>query len=70
MNLPQAVFTLTVMLALLIFGVGLIGIADNVRPVPRCPEDEVLVGVGDYSGGRYETYRCGPALDDFVGWPE
>lgn len=64
----QAIFTLVCMLAIVIFGVGLIGIADNVRPVPRCPEDAVLVGLGEFEGGRWTTYRCGPALDDYAGW--
>ncbi len=32
---------------------------------PHCQEDEVLVGVGDFSDGRWAEYICGPALDDF-----
>jgi hypothetical protein len=33
--------------------------------MPRCPEDAVLVGVGDFSNGTWQGYECGPALDDF-----
>lgn len=36
-----------------------------VIEVPRCPEDAVLVGQGDYDDGRWTAYVCGPALDDF-----
>ena len=34
--------------------------------VPVCQEDEVLVGIGDFDKGRWQQYRCGPALDDFT----
>lgn len=33
--------------------------------IPQCPEDSTLVGYGDYSGGHFEAYQCGPAVDDF-----
>ena len=39
-----------------------------LRMTPSCWEDSVLVGVGDFEDGRWEEYRCGPALDDFEGW--
>lgn len=66
--MPNFLLTVVCLMALVIFGVGLIGIADNVRPVPRCAEDEVLVGVGEYEGGRWQTYQCGPSWDDYEGF--
>lgn len=36
--------------------------------LPRCPEDAVLVGTGDFEHGRYATYACGPAMDDYIGF--
>ena len=33
--------------------------------IPRCPEDEVLVGAGSFTNGRWTWYSCGPARDDF-----
>lgn len=37
------------------------------RLIPRCHEDQVIYGIGDFEAGRYEEYVCGPAMDDFVG---
>ena len=36
--------------------------------LPRCEEDQVLVGRGDFENGRWSAYECGPALDDFGGY--
>lgn len=38
----------------------------NLRPVPQCEEDQVLIGTGEFTGGRWSSYRCGPAVDDFA----
>ena len=35
-------------------------------PLPRCPEDVVLVGTGDFHHGRWSAYQCGPAVDDML----
>lgn len=32
--------------------------------LPKCAEDVVIVGHGEYSYGRWDYYSCGPALDD------
>lgn len=34
--------------------------------LPKCQEDEVLVGVGDFAYGHWTAYECGPAVDDFM----
>ena len=40
----------------------------NLNPViPKCQEDVVLVGMGNFEDGRWDYYTCGPALDDFGG---
>jgi len=38
--------------------------------VPNCPEDSVLVGIGQFEDGQWDSYECGPALDDFEGYNE
>jgi hypothetical protein len=42
-----------------------VAIASLSPVIPRCREDEVLVGAGDFDAGRYSAYVCGPAVDDF-----
>jgi hypothetical protein len=44
-----------------------LGFAKSVHIIPICQEDQVLVGRGEFSHGRYDGYECGPALDDYVG---
>ena len=39
---------------------------DTMRALPQCYEDVVLVGQGNFEGGRWDRYVCGPALDDFT----
>ena len=42
----------------------------SIEPVPnlpRCTEDAVLVGIGDFEDGRWTAYACGPAVDDYEG---
>ncbi|MCG8431039.1 MAG: hypothetical protein MJA29_07690 [Candidatus Omnitrophica bacterium] len=31
---------------------------------PVCQEDQVLVGYGDFNNGHWDTYICGPAVDN------
>jgi hypothetical protein len=33
--------------------------------LPACQEDSVLVGQGQFRGGRWTEYVCGPAVDDY-----
>lgn len=50
----------------LLFVVGFAaGHADATEAIPSCPEDAVLVGVGDFESGHWDAYTCGPARDDF-----
>lgn len=37
-----------------------------VHVLPDCPEDAVLIGHGQFENGRWDTYGCGPARDDYV----
>ena len=46
-----------------IFGAG--GSDQNISIPIGCPEDAVLMGMGEYENGRFENYACGPAVDDF-----
>ena len=56
------VFGLLFMLFSPLLGMG-INMAKN--PFPRCQEDAVIIGQGDFDDGRWEYYTCGPALDDY-----
>ena len=38
----------------------------GMRFTPHCQEDQVLLGVGDFNKGRWSSYECGPAADDFA----
>ncbi|MCK5127379.1 MAG: hypothetical protein KAR42_14080 [candidate division Zixibacteria bacterium] len=38
----------------------------GLRAVPRCPEDAVLVGAGQFESGYWDSYECGPAYDDYL----
>lgn len=35
--------------------------------LPACPEDAMLVGVGQFEHGHWTSYVCGPAVDDYQG---
>jgi len=57
----------TAVIGLFVVGMVLVGVyMGQSRPVPRCQEDAVLVGEGDFNKGRWTGYVCGPALDDFA----
>lgn len=34
--------------------------------IPKCAEDVVVIGVGQFDNGYWTDYICGPALDDFL----
>ncbi len=36
-----------------------------ITPLPQCQEDVVLVGIGNFENGRWDSYICGPAVDDY-----
>lgn len=58
---------------LMIIGFGvLLGVAVGERhvAVPKCPEDSMIVGQGDFHDGRWERYTCGPAADSVVTSPD
>ena len=42
------------------------GTAGYMLVIPRCSEDVVLVGEGEFDAGRWSDYSCGPAVDDLV----
>lgn len=58
-----------ILLAVLVIAVAVaVGVRITLasRRVPQCQEYVVIVGTGDFNKGRWTTYECGPALDDFV----
>lgn len=63
---PSEVFAYAVACVALGFAFAFLsmGTAGYAR-VPVCPEDAVLVGYGAFEDGRWRTYACGPAVDDF-----
>jgi hypothetical protein len=38
----------------------------GIRPTPKCAEDVVLQGTGEFINGRWEGFECGPARDDLA----
>lgn len=34
--------------------------------IPKCGEDVVLVGAGQFEDGHWDYYVCGPAVDDYI----
>jgi hypothetical protein len=38
----------------------------GIRPTPQCAEDVVLQGTGEFVNGRWSSFECGPARDDFT----
>ena len=33
--------------------------------MPRCQEDVVIIGYGQFDNGIWSDYGCGPAVDDY-----
>ncbi len=62
--------SITGALMALVFALVFLGACTiTIQPAPQiaqCPEDSVLVGLGDFDHGRYERYVCGPAMDDYA----
>lgn len=60
---------LAFVLGIAVWAVGVAGVmgALSVPIVPRCEEDAVLIGVGDFDNGRWSAHECGPAVDDYIG---
>ena len=62
--------SLTVVLVLATIVIILVAITYQVEYVgvqlPQCQEDQVLLGTGSFSRGRWTSYECGPAADDFA----
>ena len=56
---------ITVAVALILLGANAI-IEEVGTVMPRCPEDSVLVGVGQFERGYWDSYECGPAVDDYA----
>lgn len=53
-----------------LFLLAIIFLFSNVRwapQVPKCPEDTVIVGGGQYHNGYWDYLYCGPAVDDYRG---
>ncbi len=35
-------------------------------PMPRCAEDQSIIGAGEFEAGRWTRYECGPSVDDYM----
>ena len=38
-----------------------------LNKIPRCHEDVAIIGTGQFESGRWTSYTCGPAVDDYIG---
>lgn len=56
----------SILLAIVI-AIGIVGCTPifGMQYIPKCAEDAVLIGMGDFDNSRYTRYVCGPAMDDF-----
>lgn len=45
---------------------AMIACALYLYKVPACHEDSTIIGSGQFARGRWTTYTCGPAVDDYV----
>ena len=59
-------FLLALATVAIVVVVALAAHGPRVALVPRCVEDAVLVGLGDFEAGTWSSYECGPAADDFT----
>ena len=58
------IFIALLVTLLLTFVITIIG--PTINQMPRCQEDVVLIGQGDFENGRWDYYVCGPAIDDYI----
>ncbi len=66
MNIRQVVSSLSLIIIALVFLLTL-SIALRLNPtLPRCYEDAVLVGAGQFENGQWDNYICGPSFDDYT----
>lgn len=59
--------TLAIVLGAALYALEGAGPAQEYRRTPVCPEDTVIVGIGDFEHGRWTAYECGPSTDDYYG---
>lgn len=61
--------TLVLSLAITLYLLLLADDTVGLRPTPICAEDAVLIGTGEFENGRWQSFECGPARDDYVDMP-
>ena len=44
--------------------VAMLALAACSPSLPRCEEDQYIVGYGEFEDGTWASYGCGPAVDD------
>ena len=62
---------LVCLLLALAFGTALLRMREleymaSVRVPPPCREDATLLRWGEFDGGYWEYYECGPSVDDYA----
>jgi len=65
MNPTRFLATLVLVWILAAAALGVLLENANAR-IPRCEEDQVIVGTGDFAAGQWTSYVCGPAVDDYI----
>lgn len=63
-DLAESALLALALFALIVFAANVGYRADD--SMPRCTEDAVLVGAGDFENGRWDRYACGPSVDDYT----
>jgi hypothetical protein len=62
----QIIWITIVAIVILCGFAGLLNLYSTSTIMPRCSEDVVVIGQGDYNDGLWTSYTCGPAVDDYV----
>ena len=63
MKLLESLFAFVIIFSIVFF--GFLAMVDwQHSDIPRCDEDAVIIGAGEYANGRWSQYVCGPSVDD------
>ena len=64
-TLPNTFISLALLFAIVFISLSIAIRISEPNTIPQCAEDVVLVGIGDFEDGRWTSYICGPAVDDY-----
>ena len=65
--MTRTIVCILLILYLAAFGLGYLTAAEVTVTslMPRCQEDVVIIGYGQFDDGIWSDYGCGPAVDNY-----